>query len=294
MKALLSLIIALVFSSASFSATHVVQVSSNQFSPSSLNVAVGDIVQFQYVSGFHTSTCDPNALPGTSFPAGASGWDQTMGSSSDNFSVAIDAAGTYVYGCQPHWPSMQGTITASGTLPIKLSDFKVTKVNNQPFVTWKTATEENSDYFAVRRSTDGSTFKEIARIPAAGTSTTERSYSYTDNLPNKKEKYIYYNLATYDKDGKVQISSTKVFKNEAAVPKLIYSLSPNPISKPGHLMLKFNEVLNAQGKMVLQSEMDAFPGLNNGHLHLGHIAAGTYTVVFKLGSVRESYKIVVK
>jgi plastocyanin len=303
MKSLLLFCIALFASVFSYATLYTITVSSNQFSPSTLNVVVGDQVQFIWSDGFHTSTCDPNSLPGTSHPAAAADWDQSMTNSSSAFTVDITAAGDYIYGCQPHWPGMAGSITASNPTPVKLISFIVTTVNNQPRLNWKTASEENSDYFAIRRSTDGANFKEVGRVKAAGSSSTEVSYSYTDNVVNKKDKYIYYSLGTTDKDGKIEHSVIKMFKNPNAVPKLVYSISPNPISKPGHLMLKFNadkqstlyaSLVNSEGKVVLKTEMSAYPGLNNGHFHLGSMAAGTYTVVFKLEGIKESYKIMVK
>ncbi|MBS1494577.1 MAG: T9SS type A sorting domain-containing protein [Bacteroidetes bacterium] len=93
--------------------TYTITVNSNFFSPASQNVLVGDTVHFQWVSGSHTTTCDPGTLPGTSYPAGFFGWDANMNSGSTDYYVLITQPGTYVYGCQPHWPAMQGTITAT-------------------------------------------------------------------------------------------------------------------------------------------------------------------------------------
>ena len=92
--------------------TYTITVNSNFFSPASQNVLVGDTIHFQWVSGNHTTTCDPGTLPGTSYPAGFFGWDANMNSGSTDYYVLITEPGTYVYGCQPHWPAMQGTITA--------------------------------------------------------------------------------------------------------------------------------------------------------------------------------------
>jgi len=107
------LVLAMFFSPEKSSATtHTITVNSNFFNPSSLNVIVGDTVHFQWVSGNHTTTCDDTVLPGTSFPIGATPWDSPMNSGSTDFYYVVTVAGSYVYGCQPHWPGMQGTITA--------------------------------------------------------------------------------------------------------------------------------------------------------------------------------------
>lgn len=92
--------------------THLVTVNSNFFNPATLNALVGDTVHFQWQSGFHTTTCDDAILPGTSRPVGADAWDAPMNSGAVDYYYVLSVAGTYVYGCQPHWPGMQGTINA--------------------------------------------------------------------------------------------------------------------------------------------------------------------------------------
>ena len=88
-----------------------------------------------------------------------------------------------------------------------------------------------------------------------------------------------------------------------AVKKLITKLSPNPVNKPGHLMLQFNadkegsmlcQLYDAQGNMVKQTTMYAVTGVNNGHFHIGEVASGNYTIVFSLDGIRETYTIVVQ
>ena len=44
--------------SESFATTHNVAVSNFQFTPTNLNVAVGDTIKWNWVSGGHTTTCD--------------------------------------------------------------------------------------------------------------------------------------------------------------------------------------------------------------------------------------------
>lgn len=94
--------------------TYTITVNSNFFSPSSQNVLVGDTIHFQWVSGSHTTTCDPGTLAGTSYPPGFFGWDALMNSGNTDYYVAITQPGTYIYGCIPHFlGGMQGTITAA-------------------------------------------------------------------------------------------------------------------------------------------------------------------------------------
>lgn len=285
--------------------THIVQVANFQFTPSTLNVQVGDVVTFQWVSGSHTTTCDPTALPGTSLPAGAAAWDSDIKSTLTSFSVTITTPGEYVYGCVPHFAfGMQGTITASAIVtPVKLSDFTVVTQNDKAKLVWKTASEQNADYFSVRKSVNGKDFTEAGKVTAAGNSNEERTYSFSDNLSGTKAKFVYYELATVDKDGKQELSKILIAKNPVGVAQLITSLSPNPIPRPGHLMLTFNaeaagtmqvQVVDMQGKKVIETTMAAVEGVNNGHLHMGDLPTGTYNILFSLAGTTETKKVVVK
>lgn len=271
-----------------------VNVQNFQFTPANLNVKVGDVVHWVWVSGFHTTTS-------LSVPAGAASWDASLVTAGDFFDYTVTATGSYSYQCNNHPLQMQGTFTATSVTPVILSAFNITAEGGSANLSWTTLTELNADHFSVRKSLDGSDFKEIAQIPAAGNSAIQKDYSFVDDKISSSIRYVYYALAIADKDGKTQLSPIKIFKNKTAKAKLIISLSPNPISGMGHLMLKFNsdkpgtmsaKLIDAQGKLVLQADLSAVTGVNNGHVHLGEISKGTYTFQFTLDGISESYRII--
>ncbi len=281
---------------------HVVQVANYQFTPANVSdVAVGDTMRWVWVSGNHTTTDDPATQTGNSLPAGAASWNAPMDSTDTTFDYRVTVAGTYNYWCIPHKPGMSASFTASNALPVKLSSFAVGSSKGQAVINWKTMSEENTAYFSVRRSSDGSSYTEIAKIPAAGNSAAEKSYTFTDQGTNSN-KYYYYNLAIVDKDGKQAFSETKMFKADGAVNKLILSISPNPVSE-GHLMLTFNadkegkmqvNVVNPQGQMIIKTQMQAYRGVNNGHVHLGNLHPGIYTLSCFLDGIKETHQIIIK
>ncbi len=137
-------------------------------------------------------------------------------------------------------------------------------------------------------------------MKAAGNSSVNINYSFFDEKNAETSAYLYYVLAIVDKDGKTQLSPIKIYKNKVASSRLIVSLSPNPISKMGHLMLRFNadkpgsmiaKLVDMQGKLISKTELSAVQGLNNGHIHLGNVQAGIYTLLFSLDGINETYKI---
>ncbi len=308
MKKIYSLLF-LVFATITFTnaATIIISVTSNQFSPSNPTVVVGDIVRFSFVSGFHNATSSGVTNP---VPAGAA--DINSGAPSGinprTYDYTVTKAGNYKYICEVHadaasFTGMVATFTATPPLPVSFKDFLITaNAEKKPAVTWSTITEQNVDHFTIRRSYDGFKFEDIATITAAGNSTTEKNYSSVDNTISSKNKYVYYSIAVVDKDGKTTYSPTKSYKNLLAISKLIMSVSPNPISRPGQLMIQFNaekdgelqvKIYNANGKLVATNKMSANTGLNNGHVHVCDLSAGTYTLQFTLDGVKETKKVVV-
>jgi plastocyanin len=297
MKKVYLLLTTLVFLNYSFATTHEITVENYQFTPASLNVNVGDTIKWTWVNGGHTTTS-------VTIPAGAASWNSPMNSTNQTFLYKITVAGTYSYNCIPHAPDMAGTITASIVLPVVIKDFGIFSAkNNSAQISWSTATEINSDHFEIMRSANGVKFDQIATVPAKGNSSALVDYSYTDNNLPSNTKFIYYYLSVVDKDGTKALSDIKMFRNENGTAKLIASLSPNPINRPGHLMLQFNsekvntmhvQLFDASGKLVKQADMAAVAGLNNGHFHIGDVAPGTYTIVFMLDTIKESYKVVVQ
>ena len=273
-----------------------VTVQDFQFSPSNLNVKVGDVIHWvRGVANFnHTTTA-------LTVPPGATPWDASISAGNPTFDYTVTAAGSYSYQCDLHPLQMQGTFTATSVTPVTLSAFNITSSNGKASLNWTTTTELNADHFSVRKSLDGSNFKEIAQIPAAGNSSLQKNYSFVDDKISSSMRYVYYALAIVDKDGRTELSPIKIFKNKSASPKLIISLSPNPISGMGHLMLKFNadkagtmtaKLIDAQGKLVLQTDLSAVTGVNNGHIHLGEISNGAYIFQFTLDGISESYRII--
>jgi plastocyanin len=82
----------------------------NVFSPTTLNIQVGDTVHWAWSSGFHSvtsGTCNPGCTPNGKFDSGQHG-------TPFSFDVTFNQAGTYPYYCSVHGGMMSGTITVVG------------------------------------------------------------------------------------------------------------------------------------------------------------------------------------
>ena len=280
-----------------YATIHHISVADFQFSPTAVpNVIIGDTVQWNWVSGFHTTTS-------TSVPGGATPWDSPITSGSSSFQYIATVAGQYAYVCTPHAPGMAGTFIVSAPVPVLLSEFLALNNGSQTTLNWKTSSEQNSDYFSVKRSINGSDYTEIGRVEAAGSSEAAKSYSFTDPSIPDNSKFVYYLIMIVDKDGKTQHSPTRMIVNKLAKAKLITSLSPNPISRQGHLMVKFSAdeagemeaiLSDMQGKAIRKIILSAVRGVNNGHIHLGDLPRGTYNLSFSLNRAKELHRIIVQ
>lgn len=298
MKKIYTFIVTLLILKSSFAqTTHTVHVSNFQFNPATVNAVVGDKIKWVWDNGFHTTTS-------TAVPTGATTWDAPLQAAGATFTYTLTVAGSYSYECSVHPTQMQGTITVTGALPVVLSGFGVSPAKTTgALIAWSTASEQNTDHFEIMRSTDDKNFTKITSVGAAGNSSSIHNYSYTDNAVPSYARFVYYYLSIVDKDGKKSSSNIQMFANANGKPKLIVSLSPNPISRPGHLMLQFNaekegsmhvQLYNASGKLVKEDDMTAVAGLNNGHFHVGDVPAGVYTIIFTMGNLKESYRVVVQ
>jgi hypothetical protein len=94
-------------------------------------------------------------------------------------------------------------------LPVKLVSFNAGKCDEKICVnlSWQTASEFNSAYFLIERSTDGIIFKAIAKRETSGNSTELKSYFYTDQNPVMGMNY--YRLNQFDLNGTHQHSLIK-------------------------------------------------------------------------------------
>ena len=89
--------------------THAVDVLGMSFSPSVVNIEVGDTVEWVWVTGFHNVNGSLSA-----YPNNPEGFESEMGSGL-TFSHTFNIEGTYDYHCDPHLSmDMVGTVVVSG------------------------------------------------------------------------------------------------------------------------------------------------------------------------------------
>jgi hypothetical protein len=85
------------------------------------------------------------------------------------------------------------------TLPVGISSFTAQPQQHTVDLQWTTATEQNSSYFTVERSQDGTNWTSIGQVTAAGNSQNLLQYNYVDRQPMTGSNY--YRLQEVADDG---------------------------------------------------------------------------------------------
>lgn len=119
------------------------------------------------------------------------------------------------------------TLASIGTfalnpLPVELISFISVCYNNVTELLWSTASEKNSDYFEVEKSSDGLNFTPFTRVASAGNSNTVQTYTAVDFSPFAGNNY--YRLHQFDFDGKDSYS--EIITSECKNISVIEDISP--------------------------------------------------------------------
>ena len=164
--------------------------------------------------------------------------------------------------------------TVSITLPVVLSSFTATKVNNTALIKWTTSSEINSKNFEVQRSIDGRNFVTVGTVAAKGFAS---NYSFVDEKPFVGTNY--YRLKEVDVNGKFDLSAVRTlnFKPE----NLNVSIYPNPVTDILNVRLTNGEakqirIINTLGKVLYSTEVISLNGVTQ--IPVSNLSKGTYFV----------------
>lgn len=174
-------------------------------------------------------------------------------------------------------------------LPVNLIEFGVKKENAVARLTWKTATESNSEKFVVQRSTDGKKWLNVTEIQSNGDKSTPSIYSAVDNTPAAGMNY--YRLKMVDRDRTFAYSSIQHLNFEGD-DVIVY---PNPVGSNEKINLLIERsrakeitIYNQSGKALKtlsgQSEQIDVTGL----------VTGRYLIKIKLVDGTEATKVLIK
>lgn len=194
------------------------------------------------------------------------------------------------------------TILCEAPLPVLLTDFsgKFDPSKKSSILNWTTSSEINSSYFEVERSIDqGRFFSKIGQVAAAGNSTTQRSYSFTD--PNPPSGTVLYRLRQVDLDNSAQYSKIVSVQVPKPGKNMSFDVFPNPASnelniRPVASALTADmslTVCDINGKILFRKEIGNIQSGQTIKQDVSKLATGTYLLkISSNGAAEEVYKFV--
>jgi hypothetical protein len=162
-------------------------------------------------------------------------------------------------------------------LPVSLIEFTANQIgSNRVLLSWITATEMNSDFFEIQKSSDGKQFVNIGTRNAAGNSNGLLNYEFVDENANSHQ--LYYRLKMVDRDGSFAYSPIRVVTMPAQ--SFEFRIFPNPATSV--LNLTWNDVevseiriMTQTGQLITGLEVS---GGTEAQISVEQLMPGVYTV----------------
>lgn len=165
-------------------------------------------------------------------------------------------------------------------LPVVLINFNGYLQQKNISLQWTTSSESNSSHFELEKSFDGTNFRQIASIAAAGYSTSVKQYSWLDQ--EQPSEINYYRLKMIDLDGKILYSEVRLIQ-DPALNQYLYVLG-NPVKN--EICLRFSKMpqsnikirlVDMEGKILLTSESTQLSQFQI-NLNCSKLVSGTYVL----------------
>jgi len=190
--------------------------------------------------------------------------------------------------------STSGTVCSYVSLPVELSEFSGSALENVNELYWVTESEKDCATFDVTKSEDGNVWNTIGSVACSGNSTTKRFYKFRDL--EVSNGISYYRLEQVDNDGSVRYTQPISVSSRASKEVTAY---PNPIrvgdmiyisgiTGDGKLHLR-----NAAGILVQSNEISLNPG-ESAMVNSNNLESGLYIVEFWNGTKSQSTKFIVR
>jgi hypothetical protein len=172
-------------------------------------------------------------------------------------------------------------------LPIELISFTGFCGDNQTTINWKTASEFNSSYYIVEKSTDGQNWREVNNQAAAGFSIEELTYQFVDG--SKNDDNAYYRLTQFDTDGEFTVydpifvscnengSFIKTYPNPSDASFQVLVNNPSLVGKATI------QLVDTKGTVVSMKEVEVAEGTNLFYLN-ENMAPGIYYLSISNGT----------
>jgi hypothetical protein len=169
-------------------------------------------------------------------------------------------------------------------LPVSLKDFTARLNAGKVKLEWTTSAENNSRLFILERAGRDMQFTELARIDAAGNSSTEKKYQANDLAP--LSDLNFYRLAQVDADGKKQYFETRKVLNSKKGAAVV--IAPNPVKNNITAFVNVGQaqkiavlLTDMQGRVLRNSQLHYREGLQEINVDVRNLSPGSYLLRLK-------------
>ncbi len=172
--------------------------------------------------------------------------------------------------------------SACNLLPLSLLNFSGHIRNTDAVLNWKTTNELNTANFEIQQSMDGRNYAMVGTVAAAGTSASDRNYSFTDrNITVHGSPVIYYRLKLNDIDGKFTYSNIVPLQINLKGRMVLFY--PNPVkgSATFKIFIAKEEriiyrVIDKSGTVLHTEGVNLAAGHNTINIDVKKLTAGSY------------------
>lgn len=181
-------------------------------------------------------------------------------------------------------------------IPVELAGFDAEQAGSRVDLTWRTANEQNSSYFAIERA-DASennygAFSQVDQIPAAGKSVTFKYYSSSDFQVELGNTYAY-RLKMVDQDGTFEYSDVK-FVTLTGLYGTVSVKEPMPNPAINNTVVEYSIGNQMNVEIALydikgSKVMNLYNGTKEAGIHtvdidVQNLSSGTYSLIIKVGA----------
>lgn len=156
--------------------------------------------------------------------------------------------------------------TGGGILPLHNFTLSLTLKENTVFLKWVAENEMNTEKFVIQRSSDGTTFKNVADVAPSGPINILTEYNSADDVTGVPFTVAYYRIKAEDNRGNFAYSNVVPVRLAKADG---FSFWPNPFTTT--LNLSYNAITSASirvevydngGRRILQQQYNVNRGMN--------------------------------
>lgn len=170
---------------------------------------------------------------GKNFSGGSVSWNfqytapSTAGVTDTLYAAALSANGNGFPDDNDKWNfSNNFPIIITNIIPVELTSFSVSKINNQFILKWVTASETNNKGFEIQSSLDAKDWQQVGFVSGKGTSVQTNNYEFI--LSNNQSSY--FRLKQIDYEGSFTYSNVVNYNSELPDEFTLFQNYPNPFN----------------------------------------------------------------